>query len=77
MLTMRPVQGSALLFFPAFRDGKADDRTLHKGEIALDEKHIVQMWIHERNYEAVVPPGNNQQASFDKVQEVSRKLGYL
>lgn len=43
MLAMKPKEGSALLFFPAFRDGRPDDRTLHKGEVAGEEKWIVQM----------------------------------
>jgi len=75
-LTMQPVQGSALLFFPAFGNGKPDDRTLHKGEIAQDEKRIIQMWIHERSYTAVVPEGNSQQAALEAVEHVSRQLGY-
>jgi len=76
-LTMKPVQGSALLFFPALGDGTPDDRTLHKGEVAQDEKRIVQMWIHERPYRAVVPPGNSQEAARDEVDRVSRELGYI
>ena len=35
-LTMKPKVGSALLFFPTFEDGRPDDRTLHKGEVAID-----------------------------------------
>jgi prolyl 4-hydroxylase len=76
-LTMKPVQGSALLFFPAYRDGRPDDRTLHKGEVASDNKWIVQMWIHEKAYSAVVPPGNSHEAAQDAVDKVSRELGYL
>ena len=37
-LTVKPVQGSALLFFPAFANGQPDDRTLHKGQVAGDTK---------------------------------------
>jgi len=33
MLTMKPKMGSALLFFPAKKDGTPDERTLHKGEM--------------------------------------------
>jgi prolyl 4-hydroxylase len=76
-LTMRPVQGSALLFFPAFADGRPDDRTLHKGEVALDEKWIIQMWTHERPYQAAVPRGNSQQAALQVCNQVSLDLGYL
>jgi len=75
-LTVRPQQGSALLFFPALADGTPDDRTLHQGEVAGDEKSIIQMWIHERSYRAAVPPNNRQQDAVAAVEEVSRRLGY-
>jgi prolyl 4-hydroxylase len=39
---MRPKQGSALSFFPAFVDGTPDDRTLHKSEVAGGKKVIAQ-----------------------------------
>lgn len=51
-LTVRPKTGSALLFFPSYKDGTPDIRTLHKGEVALDTKMIAQLWIHERDYQA-------------------------
>jgi prolyl 4-hydroxylase len=78
-LTMKPVQGSALLFFPADATGKPDDRTLHKGEVVTlnDEKWIIQMWIHERQYRAAVPRGNSQQAALEAVNQASLDLGYL
>jgi prolyl 4-hydroxylase len=78
-LTMRPVQGSALLFFPADANGKPDDRTLHKGEVVTldDEKWIIQMWIHERQYQAAVPRGNSQEAALQAVNQASLDLGYL
>jgi prolyl 4-hydroxylase len=78
-LTMRPVQGSALLFFPADANGIPDDRTLHKGEVVIldDEKWIIQMWIHERQYSAAVPRGNSQQAALQAVNQASMNLGYL
>lgn len=38
MLTMRPKKGSALLFFPARKDGSPDDRTLHKGEVLIEQQ---------------------------------------
>jgi prolyl 4-hydroxylase len=77
-LTVQPKRGSALLFFPAARDGRPDDRTLHKGEImdGDDEKWIVQMWIHERAYHAVLPPGNSHEAARDIVEETSHNLRY-
>ncbi|KAL3777436.1 hypothetical protein ACHAWO_004720 [Cyclotella atomus] len=55
-----PKQGTALLFFPSFKDGTPDQRTLHKGEVALDEKMIAQVWIHEREYKASAPMDNFQ-----------------
>jgi prolyl 4-hydroxylase len=78
-LTMKPVRGSALLFFPADVNGKPDDRTLHKGEVVTldDEKWIIQMWIHEREYTAAVPRGNSQQAALQAVNQASMDLGYL
>lgn len=76
VLTMKPKRGSALLFFPAFKDGRADDRTLHKGEIAGDEKFIIQMWIHEKAYRAQIPEGNFQQSAVEAVDQVCQTLGY-
>jgi prolyl 4-hydroxylase len=76
LLTMQPVQGSALMFFPAYADGRPDDRTLHKGEMAADEKRIVQMWIHERPYTAAVPMGNSQEAAIEAIVRASRDLCY-
>ena len=76
-LTMRPKEGSALLFFPAFADGTPDDRTLHKGEVAVDEKMIAQMWIHERNYTPVVPEGNSHEAARDSLRSKEIELGYI
>ena len=76
-LTMKPQQGSALLFFPAYKDGTPDDRTLHKGEIALEEKWITQMWIHQHPYHPVVPPGNTHDAAMDSIAQRSIQLGYV
>ena len=78
-LSMQPTLGSALLFFPAFDDGRPDDRTLHKGEVISgeDEKWIVQMWIHERSYKAVLPHGNDQEFARESVENVSRDLGLV
>ena len=75
-LTMRPKKGSALLFFPAFVDGTPDDRTLHKGEVAVEEKMIAQMWIHERSYKPVVPDGNSHDAAIDPIKQKEIELGY-
>lgn len=76
-LTMKPRIGSALLFFPAFADGKADDRTLHKGEVVVDTiKWITQVWIHQRSYRPVTPPGNSHEAALPYVQKVRDALQY-
>lgn len=45
--------------------------------MALDEKHIIQMWIHERGYQAAIPRGNSQKAAAKKVDQVSHNLGYI
>ena len=78
-LCMRPVQGSALLFFPADAQGRPDDRTLHKGEVVADgfEKHIVQVWTHERAFVAVLPPDNVQEDASDGMTRVAQELGYI
>jgi prolyl 4-hydroxylase len=78
-LTMQPKCGSALLFFPAFRDGRPDDRTLHRSEVmdCDDEKWIVQMWVHETPYQAVIPLGNSNEAARDGMDQTSRDLGYI
>ena len=77
-LRVRPVQGTALLFFPALANGTPDARTLHQGEILAknQEKRIVQVWVHERAYRAAVPPNNRQQEAVAAVDRVRRRLGY-
>jgi len=76
MLAIKPKLGRAALFFPAFQDGKHDERTLHKGEIAHDEKWIIQMWIHQKQYVATLPEGNFQQSAREGVDQISSLLGY-
>jgi prolyl 4-hydroxylase len=75
-LKVTPRIGSALLFFPAFADGKPDDRTLHKGEVTRDTKWICQMWIHQNNYTPVTPPGNSHGAALGAIERVAKTLGY-
>eukprot|EP00534_Pseudo-nitzschia_fraudulenta_P010639 CAMPEP_0201204422 /NCGR_PEP_ID=MMETSP0851-20130426/168855_1 /ASSEMBLY_ACC=CAM_ASM_000631 /TAXON_ID=183588 /ORGANISM="Pseudo-nitzschia fraudulenta, Strain WWA7" /LENGTH=411 /DNA_ID=CAMNT_0047492531 /DNA_START=24 /DNA_END=1262 /DNA_ORIENTATION=+ len=82
-LTMQPQKGSALLFFPSFADGKPDDRTLHKSEVLKgsdddddDDKWIVQMWTHQRDYQAALPAGNSNEAARNVMAEVASELGY-
>lgn len=74
-LTVRPKSGTALLFFPAFADGKPDIRTLHKGEVALDTKMIAQLWIHEHEYNASVPENNLQADAASGVRGELERLG--
>lgn len=76
-LTVRPKTGSALLFFPSYKDGTPDIRTLHKGEVALDTKMIAQLWIHERDYQAGVPEGNMQTDAMKGVELEAKRLGFL
>jgi prolyl 4-hydroxylase len=42
-IQIKPKAGKALLFFPCYKDGKLDDRTLHAGQVAMDTKWIAQM----------------------------------
>lgn len=78
-LAVHPVQGRALLFFPALANGQPDDRTLHRGEMvsssASVEKRIIQMWIHQRAYQAAVPQNNRQEDAIEAVNEVMKTLG--
>jgi prolyl 4-hydroxylase len=78
-LVMQPKRGSCLLFFPSFSDGTPDDRTLHKSHVleSDDAKWIVQMWIHQHDYSAVIPAGNSQNAARDIMDKTSKKLGLL
>mmetsp|Transcript_30028 Transcript_30028/g.54427 ORF Transcript_30028/g.54427 Transcript_30028/m.54427 type:complete len:162 (+) Transcript_30028:3-488(+) len=76
-LTVRPKTGTALLFFPSYKDGTPDIRTLHKGEVALDTKMIAQLWIHEREYRAGVPKGNLQADAMEGVRLEAERLGFF
>mmetsp|Transcript_8783 Transcript_8783/g.13534 ORF Transcript_8783/g.13534 Transcript_8783/m.13534 type:complete len:371 (+) Transcript_8783:66-1178(+) len=78
MLKMQPKRGSALLFFPAFANGAPDDRTLHRSEVMTcdDEKWIVQMWVHQHAYQAVLPPGNSNIAAQGIMEHKMQELGY-
>jgi len=44
-IAVPPKKGRALLFFPAFADGRPDPRTLHTAMDAQDEKWVSQIWI--------------------------------
>eukprot|EP00548_Thalassiothrix_antarctica_P006429 CAMPEP_0194149124 /NCGR_PEP_ID=MMETSP0152-20130528/36355_1 /TAXON_ID=1049557 /ORGANISM="Thalassiothrix antarctica, Strain L6-D1" /LENGTH=311 /DNA_ID=CAMNT_0038851099 /DNA_START=395 /DNA_END=1330 /DNA_ORIENTATION=+ len=76
-LVMKPKEGSALLFFPAFKDGQPDDRTLHKGEIAIKTKWICQIWIHQHLYQPSLPPGNSHDSAIPAIQTAKEELGYI
>lgn len=77
-LVMQPKRGSALIFFPAFKDGRPDDRTLHKSEVMTcdEEKWITQMWIHERMFSPILPDGNSKEHARPKMAAMSQKLGF-
>lgn len=78
-LVVQPRKGTALLFFPAFADGKPDDRTLHMSEVMESDipKWIVQIWVHQRAYTAVLPKGNSNLAARSIVDGTSHRLGYV
>jgi hypothetical protein len=52
---------------------------LHKGEVLAKnhDKWISQIWIHERTYQPVLPPGNSHQAAWPAIEEASRQLGFI
>lgn len=77
-LVMQPKEGSALLFFPAFADGKPDDRTLHRSEAmsGSGEKWIIQMWTHEGKYSAALPIGNSNDSACQIMNEKIEELGF-
>ena len=76
-LAVRPERGSALLFFPSDKDGVPDDRTLHRGEVAVDEKVICQLWVHEGTYTPAVPKGNAHDEEMTRLMKEKREeLGY-
>mmetsp|Transcript_3531 Transcript_3531/g.10169 ORF Transcript_3531/g.10169 Transcript_3531/m.10169 type:complete len:388 (+) Transcript_3531:65-1228(+) len=46
-LRVQPKKGSALLFFPGFKNGMPDPRLPHTAEDAEDEKWVSQLWVVE------------------------------
>jgi prolyl 4-hydroxylase len=76
-LSIRPVQGTALLFFPStLPHGQPDERTLHQGETLLKnndnttlfDKYIIQLWIHQfPNYTATLPTPSNDPSKCSKI----------
>jgi prolyl 4-hydroxylase len=85
LLSVQPIQGSVLIFFPSNRDGKPDDRTLHRSiPIVGNErgnkdisKWILQIWVHERSYTAVLPSNNRIDDAYSDIDAASRRLGYI
>jgi prolyl 4-hydroxylase len=75
-LTVQPQQGRLCLFFPAPADGTPDERTLHKGQVAEEEKQIIQIWLHQRPYTAVLPPRNSQADAGTAMAVARQRLGY-
>jgi len=66
-LEVVPKRGRALLFFPSLLDGSPDERTLHAGNPAKQDKWIAQLWIHERSYSPTAPEGSCQRAAEELV----------
>lgn len=48
-LEIKPVQGMALVFFPATVHGVLDPRVLHAALPAIDPKYVSQVWIRQGN----------------------------
>jgi len=49
-LRVTPIQGLAVIFFPATMDGYLDQRVLHAAEPAIDTKYVSQVWIRQGAY---------------------------
>ena len=49
-LSVQPVKGDAIVFFPATLEGKLDDQYLHAAEPAVDIKWVSQIWIRQTAY---------------------------
>ena len=47
-LRVAPVEGSAVVFFPASTDGAVDGATYHEAEAAVDAKWVLQVWLRQR-----------------------------
>ena len=47
-----------------------------KGEVALEEKMIAQMWIHERKYKPVIPVNNSHEAASSGAETKEFEFGY-
>ena len=49
-LTVTPVKGTAIMFFPGKLSGELDRRLLHTAEHAVSEKWVSQVWIRQGDY---------------------------
>lgn len=63
-----PAKGTALLFFPAFADGRLDARALHSAEPAVSTKWVSQVWVRQSGQRRDAEPsrraaGKPQQAA--------------
>ena len=91
-LSVQPVQGSALIFFPSDQFGEPDDCTLHcslpiiesqndksgSSDNLLISKWILQIWIHEKSYAACLPCKQNRiENAYKEINAASRQLGYI
>lgn len=47
-LRVKPVMGSALVFFPATIEGYVDGLTYHESEAAIDTKWVMQVWLRQK-----------------------------
>lgn len=68
-LVVKPKMGDALLFFPADKNGKFDDRMEHEGCVAIDPKWIARIWRHENR---VPPPFGLSIGALSKLQRTTR-----
>lgn len=54
-LAVQPKQGAALVFFPAYADGRIDDRMAHSGEpVVSGEKWIINTWAMQYSFDESV-----------------------
>jgi hypothetical protein len=65
-VSVKPKEGSLLIFFPAMADGTPDHRTLHVAKDAEDVKWVSQQWI-ARGY-------NTAMASHKEIQSGERDM---
>lgn len=60
-LSIVPQAGQALIFFPAFVDGRLDVRALHTAEPAGDTKWVSQIWLRESGDRRDAEPSRRSQ----------------